>query len=873
LPGVDHPSLLPLLESGDSPRRTGVRAVELLRACKKGLPVATTWVLDAEPFRVIVEQELPPGHDPYSISKLGRPKARFDRAARARERLLEMPLPDDLSLGLEALVKELRDISPWGLAVRPSPTVDDEDPSVALGIGDAVLAPGGASSLADAIRQAWAAFFLPRSLEALFARKSKEISLALLIQPLLRADASGVLVTRPPTSAVSTTWRRGERLLNVALGLGARPIDGQTAVDVVRVGSKGEVLAILVGEKRERLVVSEGKVVAEAVSADASHVPALSKELLIAVAELADRLEGIAGPSTASFVVVGDQLCLTEVRRGTSPPLPVGGEVDTVWTRGNVSESFPGVVSPLTFELASALAESNFRAAFERLGCSVPRGAHFVGNVHGRAYLNLSALMRVSAQLPGVDPRAGLSVAGAEGIESLDRELAGVSKRSFFARLPATAARLLTEQARLASDVTALDAFVGDAHGAMEELDLAILPDDGLVPTLRDVRSVMDRVSRVQLSATSSYMTSHLLLKTVLSRTFPVTAEQMAQAITSGANELASVRAALDFGDLVTLAREDAALSQRILAGDGSAFTTAEFRARRAFAAFVGEHGDHTHHESELMIPRWREQPERIVRFVAAALRAGLADPRTAMSAVRAESDRVLATLERKMPFLDLTVAKALADRTRKLGELRERARAWLTRVLGMMRRVLLEIDRRIGRVEPSAGPDAAFFCTLDELLIALRTGRPEVAHVAALRRAEHARDLSLPDPPITFLGSPPPVLLAPPGEAVLRGLPASGGAVIGPVRVARDEGEAADLQAGEILVMKSVDLSVVPLFLVAKAIVIELGGPLTHVSAVARELGVPKVAHVAGATLSLRTGDVVRVDGSAGVVERVEAP
>jgi pyruvate,water dikinase len=60
------------------------------------------------------------------------------------------------------------------------------------------------------------------------------------------------------------------------------------------------------------------------------------------------------------------------------------------------------------------------------------------------------------------------------------------------------------------------------------------------------------------------------------------------------------------------------------------------------------------------------------------------------------------------------------------------------------------------------------------------------------------------------------------------------------------------------------------PLFLVASAVVTELGGPLSHAALVAREYGVPAVVNVQGATTAIKTGDLVRVDGDRGIVERL---
>jgi pyruvate,water dikinase len=77
-------------------------------------------------------------------------------------------------------------------------------------------------------------------------------------------------------------------------------------------------------------------------------------------------------------------------------------------------------------------------------------------------------------------------------------------------------------------------------------------------------------------------------------------------------------------------------------------------------------------------------------------------------------------------------------------------------------------------------------------------------------------------------------------------------------------------LEPGEILVVHTTDVGWTPLFLVAAGVVTELGGPLSHAAVVAREFGVPSVVNVPDVTRVLRTGDIVRVDGDRGTVERV---
>ncbi|HSU70218.1 MAG TPA: PEP-utilizing enzyme, partial [Micrococcaceae bacterium] len=76
-----------------------------------------------------------------------------------------------------------------------------------------------------------------------------------------------------------------------------------------------------------------------------------------------------------------------------------------------------------------------------------------------------------------------------------------------------------------------------------------------------------------------------------------------------------------------------------------------------------------------------------------------------------------------------------------------------------------------------------------------------------------------------------------------------------------------ARLEPGEILVAPSTDPGWTPLFLTAGGLVMEMGGANSHGAVVAREYGIPAVVGVPEATVLLRTGAVVTLDGAAGTV------
>ena len=98
-----------------------------------------------------------------------------------------------------------------------------------------------------------------------------------------------------------------------------------------------------------------------------------------------------------------------------------------------------------------------------------------------------------------------------------------------------------------------------------------------------------------------------------------------------------------------------------------------------------------------------------------------------------------------------------------------------------------------------------------------------------------------------------------------------SPGIVEGPVRVVSSPTDA-DVQAGEILVCVTTDPSWISLMVVASGLIIDVGGPVSHGAIVARELGVPCVINTGNGSQVLQTGQQVRVNGTTGIVEIMNA-
>jgi phosphohistidine swiveling domain-containing protein len=164
--------------------------------------------------------------------------------------------------------------------------------------------------------------------------------------------------------------------------------------------------------------------------------------------------------------------------------------------------------------------------------------------------------------------------------------------------------------------------------------------------------------------------------------------------------------------------------------------------------------------------------------------------------------------------------------------------------------------------------PEDVFFMTMDEF-----TGTPDdFTERVAERRANHKRYLGLELPP-RWQGPPEPIEIQPdadrPDEGVerLEGVGIIGTEVTGRARVVHDPATA-EFEQGDILVCATTDPSWTPLFMLAAALVIDIGGEMSHGAIVARELGVTCVISTITGTRDIPDGATITVNGSTGTVE-----
>ncbi|HEV3354874.1 MAG TPA: PEP-utilizing enzyme [Acidimicrobiales bacterium] len=524
-------------------------------------------------------------------------------------------------------------------------------------------------------------------------------------------------------------------------------------------------------------------------------------------------------------------------------PVDQGSAPDTLWTVTNTAEALPGVLTPLAWTFWNEPCEMGMRRAFHRLGVIPKSGVRFATTADerysaafcGRYSANVDQMRLMADAMPGTS-------ANAMEEQLLGAVRPGVANRPRRGRYPIVAVSLPRAARRLPKELAALRAET-DAWWRASVREAATADASRCSALLTDA---MDRFQTVMEPHAVSTMLCQALYEQVTKL-----------AATAGRPELA--------GELVTGGDvEEAALVADLWdVAHGSL----------SMEAFLERHGYHGTNEGQVSSRSWREDT-RPLRAQLDALRSLGADASPAAGAARRATARTAAQDEllRALPAVRRPQARLILRLAQRYVPLREVGKAAFLQCLDVGRAA----SRRLGELLAASGaiddPDDVALLTTAELRADVL---PRDAHaVVGERRAQRQRHLAV-RVPDSWTGEPVPIPADDAGADVvgdtLDGLGVSPGVYEGTARLVTNPDDPS-LQPGEVLVCETTDPSWASLMFVAGALVIDIGGAVSHGAIVARELGVPCVIGTRRAAGWLRTGDVVRVDGNTGTVTRVKA-
>jgi pyruvate,water dikinase len=281
--------------------------------------------------------------------------------------------------------------------------------------------------------------------------------------------------------------------------------------------------------------------------------------------------------------------------------------------------------------------------------------------------------------------------------------------------------------------------------------------------------------------------------------------------------------------------------------------------------------------EIDMGRPRWRDEPTSLLQALGSYLQIGddAVSPATVFqrgaASAEAAKERLLAMLKQTPGgWLKVWLARAMIGRVRELGGLRESPKFAAIQAMTVQREGWLVSGRELAAAGVLDRPEDIFFLRLVEMKALAAGKQPDCKVLVAERRQAYEREKRRRMVPRVLLSDGTAFYdgmgAVDDGSGVIVGSPVSPGVVEGAVHVVLDP-RGAQLAPGEILVCPATDPAWTPLFLAAGGLVMEVGGMMTHGSVVAREYGIPAVVGVDQATTRLRTGQRIRVDGSAGRV------
>jgi pyruvate,water dikinase len=867
----------------------GGKGANLGRLVRQGFPVPEGFIITTAAYRAYVERNKLAGAIQSSLEGLSvHDTTGLEAASEAiRARFAAGVLPEEIA---HALHQAYAALGRPPVAVRSSATAEDLPGMSFAGQQDTFLNIVDDRALAQAVVGCWSSLWTARALgyRARHDVAQHDLALAVVVQEMVQSDASGVLFTANPL-----TGRRTEMVIEAALGLGEALVSGRVEPDryVVDAGS-GRVLERHLGSKTVSIRgLPGGGTQAQAEAGDTGW--ALSEHALAELVRLGQQVgRSFPDPQDVEWASADGRIYLLQSRPITSLfPLPAGmaHEPLQVLLSFGAVQGIMGPITPLGQDAILAL----FAGAAGMFGYRLTAATQRIVSVAAeRLFIDITGLIK-NRQLGRLLRRAMpmLEPSVARALDSLwdDPRLAPTERFGprllrrvvplavpVLGRLVVSWLRPDAERARFERQLearaehvrqrTAAAASLSERVALMEEMLEAAFPFllPRFVPRLGPAMGSLNLLGSLGAGLPAG---GHDPL--IMTRGLPhnVTTEmdlalwRVAQAVRTdpeAADHLAQT--------------EPAVLAADYLNGNLPRTLQA------AVAGFLRRYGVRGPGEIDLGRPRWRENPTPIMQTLKAYLQ--IEDPDQAPDAAferggavaRAAIERLAEDL-RNTPggWLKARLARWAAARVRALAGLRESPKFWAVRMMGLVRQALLESGNALVEDGHLARSDDLFFLHLDELKALAAGDERDWPAVVRARRRAHADEGRRPRVPRVLLsdgrafyeGMASP---AEEGSDVMTGSPVSPGVVEGPVRVVLAPAGAA-LVPGEILVCPGTDPSWTPLFLVAGGLVMEVGGLMTHGSVVAREYGIPAVVGVSQATTRLKTGQRVRVDGSAGQV------
>ena len=245
------------------------------------------------------------------------------------------------------------------VAVRSSATAEDLPDASFAGQQETFLNVSGAEAVLQATKRCWASLWTARAIGYRARQRipTSMLSLAVVVQTLVAAEAAGILFTAHPVSG-----RRDQTLISAAWGLGEAVVGGQVTPDsLVMDKASGRVLERETADKQVMTVRVDGSTEERPVPANLRRVPVLSDATAAELTALGGQIEALYGmPMDIEWVWADGEFSIVQARPITALPEPEKS-LDELWPmpnpkghymRASIVDLMPDPLSPLFATLA-----------------------------------------------------------------------------------------------------------------------------------------------------------------------------------------------------------------------------------------------------------------------------------------------------------------------------------------------------------------------------------------------------------------------------------------------------------------------------------------------------------------------------------------
>lgn len=730
---------------------------------------------------------------------------------------------------------------------------------------------------------------------------------AIIVQKMVDAKVAGVAFSADPMSG-----ERNTVVINAVGGLADKLVSGEVS---------GELLYVINGQTIKR-------------RAGFANESEISDEIALEIAHIARKIELLFGcPQDIEWAHDGNQLFILQARPITTLPeqeTKLEGNL-RIWDNSNISESYQGVTTPLTFSFAAKAYEHVYIQFCRLMGVSNERihansqiFPRMLGFIRGRIYYNLVNWYKLLALLPGfqvnrpfMEQMMGVKEElPAEVIEQViedNKVSTGRAYLNFANSLCAMTVRFAKLQKEISNFQNHFNATLSEVPN-----DLSQLNTDQLAKLYRSLEAKLLSSWDAPLVNDFFAMVFFGLLNSLSQKWMPPSFSRHELLVNAGG--IISAEPAKLIVRMADIARDDLELQQAL--ATGSMFQIEILmkhneRFETAFRNYLDKFGDRCFNELKLESPTLNDNSLPLLRNIGALASV----PKKTRTANLQEPSPTYSTSQiAKLPFLKRAIFNFVTNQAVERIRWRENLRFERTRLFGLVRRIFLQFGKQLEQQGVLKDKNDIFYLEVEEVLSFVE-GKGTTANIAALaelRRKEFLQFQNELPPPNrivtrsavieaavetvvetagetavetnveTNVGAMPCIARSQPSgtsskssvtvressdavksDYTLSGLGCSPGTVRGHVRVVRDPSIAKPLK-DEILIAERTDPGWIVLFTQAKGIIVEYGSLLSHTAIVSRELGIPAIVSAAGVMNWLKDGDLIEFDGRTGSITKL---